>query len=175
MKVVIGNSAWQGMLQASLNQGYAAQEHRIYAIDPGQTTGIAHFGFVAPSRMELLQLDTQEAVAGYEAIKDDIVRLSQPPEVIVCEDYKVYGWKADDHKWASLHTPQLIGAIKVLAYQLNIPIVFQMAIQAKQFVTDPYLERMGWYTPGMKHARDAQRHALYYKMFGKKDKDKASA
>lgn len=158
---------WNRMLTSSYAQGFGKPEVDIYALDPGETTGRCIFDTVA-GVMQLDHLETKQVVQGYEAIRNDILLRPKLPQVIICEDYKIYSWKADDHKWGSLHTPQLIGAIKVLCHQFRIPLVFQMAVQAKGFVTDEIMEKWGVYVPGMKHARDAQRHALYYKLLGSK-------
>jgi hypothetical protein len=179
MALVRGNEFWGRMLKAAEQQGHASTYEHIYSLDPGETTGRCRFliGATASTPLQpayytdLDQLETKNVVQGYEAIRQDILSQVTMPDVIVCEDYRIYSWKSDDHKWAKLHTPQLIGAIKVLAHQLNIPLRFQLAVQAKNFCTDELLEKWGVYVKGQKHARDAQRHALYLKMMGSKPYD----
>lgn len=161
------NQLYQRMLESATKQGHSKEAVQIYALDPGETTGRCRYNS-DDSICDLGQLETKSVIQGYEAIRAELLTLPKLPDVIVCEDYKVYSWKSDDHKWNSLHTPQLIGAITVLAHQLQIPLVFQMAIQAKGFCTDQLLEQWGVYVKGQKHARDAQRHALFYKMLGSK-------
>ena len=87
------------------------------------------------------------------------------PDIIVYENYKVYSWKTENHAWAGLHTPQLIGCIETLARLYDIPTYTQMAQQAKHFCTDTKLKEWGLYNPGMRHAMDAVRHACYYLLF----------
>lgn len=169
-KLAKAGPLWGRMMVSASQQGFVSPESLIYALDPGETTGrcIYHQEDSWGDIVELEQLDTQNVVKGYDAIRAELLSLPKLPQIVVCEGYVVYSYKSDDHKWNTLHTPQLIGAIKVLCHQLNIPIKFQLAVQAKGFVTDEMLENWGVYIPGMKHARDAQRHALYYKMLAQK-------
>jgi hypothetical protein len=86
-------------------------------------------------------------------------------DAVVMEDYKVYSWKTKDHAFAGLHTPRLIGALELVCFDLGIPLYKQMAVQAKGFCTDDKLQAWGLWQEGMRHARDAIRHALYYLLF----------
>jgi hypothetical protein len=74
----------------------------------------------------------------------------------------VYGHMAESHAWQILHTPQLIGAIKVLAHVNNVPISCKLAQLAKSVWNDNVLKLCGLYSPGLKHGRDASRHLLLY-------------
>jgi hypothetical protein len=148
-------------------------DHRIIALDPGETTGWSAYYPLnrGPEHIQLSlrQLETKTVERGVEILDRMLGQAAHEfpnRTLLVCEDYKVYGWKSDDHKWASLHTPQLIGAIRCIAYQRKIPIVTQMAQVAKKFATDENLEQWGVYERGMKHARDAERHLLHAMVFG---------
>ena len=92
------------------------------------------------------------------------------PTRVVCEEYRVYGWRTRQHAWSELHTPQLIGALRAIAAQRGIPVVLQGAGLAKGFVSDAKLRAWGLYRSGMRHAMDAVRHACYYLLFGRKKK-----
>lgn len=151
---------------------------RILALDPGETTGHARWyphvtedvelnGVVIPGtkttgithgRIAVWQRVTKDIGQSYETLAYEL----EDVDHLRAEDYKVYGWKADDHKWGSLHTPQWIGAIRVAAHMTQTELSFCMAQQAKVFWTDEKLKMVGLYEPGMKHARDALRHLLYY-------------
>ncbi|MEB3025863.1 hypothetical protein, partial [Parvimonas sp. M13] len=87
------------------------------------------------------------------------------------EDYKVYAWKAQDHSNASLHTPQWIGAIRAALCLADIPYSFKMAQQPKGWFTDDKLKMFDMYEAGMRHARDAERHMLFYMCFPDKKDD----
>jgi hypothetical protein len=137
-----------------------AFEHRTFiALDPGETTGVAIWDGQL-EHVELFQIETKEVGQAH----DDLlaIMLHFKPDHLRVEEYRVYSWMADSHSWAVLHTPQLIGAIRVLARKCQIPLDFKMAQHAKAMWTDDNLKRVGLYNPGLKHARDAERHLLYY-------------
>lgn len=144
----------------------------LLALDPGETTGYAIF-YCVGWEVRLIkygQLPCTPLEKGIEAIREVIKETQQisSRDVPACdvrvvyEDYKVYAWKANAHSWESLHTPQLIGCIRMACKDNNIPVSTQMAQQPKGFVTDEKLHQWGFYQKGVKHARDAIRHGLYY-------------
>jgi hypothetical protein len=165
------NSTWTRMLDSRCKQDPKVVEARdlvVIGLDPGETTGYAFA--VQDSMMHIGQMATPDTITGYNEVVNLLHRVQDLTAysrdiVIVCEDYKVYAWKADTHKWAGLHTPQLIGAIRVAAYQNNIPIVFQMAVEGKTFATDDQLKLWDLYDPGMRHGRDASRHIARFRFF----------
>lgn len=169
--VVQENSLMHKMLESGHKQGHGNpgiyNKHIIIGIDPGETTGFAVRYPNNGNKISLMQLVTKDPVSGAKIIKAFLPLFTGIDIHVVCEDYKVYGWKADDHKWAGLHTPQLIGAIRYMLDSLGIPVVFQMAQEAKSWSTDEKLKMWGIYEPGMRHARDAQRHIVRYMFFGK--------
>ncbi len=139
---------------------------RLLAIDPGETTGIAEF--IGTDLLKTGQVKTKSV----EEFVTDISILIHvfKPEIVVIEDYRIYSWKADQHKWASLHTPQTIGATKTLCHINHIPLFKQMAQQAKQFCTDKKLKDWKFYQKGKPHSRDAIRHGCYFILFNKYSK-----
>lgn len=136
---------------------------RLLSLDPGETTGWSIYK--GPVLYHGDQLETKDNMF------NNVIELldATDPTHIICEDYKVYAHKLKDHSWASLHTPQLIGAIRMLAYQRNIPVFFQMAQQAKGFCTDDKLKKWGYYKTGLRHGRDSIRHGCYFLLFNKED------
>lgn len=138
------------------------------SLDPGETTGIS---FMNPAGISLIvdQIPTPNLEKGMDVLEQAIVGFSTKwPTIITMEDYKVYGWKADSHKWAGLHTPQLIGAITRLVYKNpHMALITRMAVDAKSFATDEQLKKWGLYNPGLKHGRDAERHLLTTLFYGK--------
>lgn len=170
---VIGTPMIRKMLLSAARQGKTSKrlfdEFVIIGIDPGETTGFAVYKPWEQDdvsfRLHLQQLETKNVVQGYQALEAawPTTRLKV---VVVCEDYKVYGWKANDHKWASLHTPQFIGGIRIFCHLRGIPIFFQMAGEAKGWSTDEKLKLWSLYEPGLKHARDAERHIINFLFFG---------
>jgi hypothetical protein len=134
--------------------------HKLVALDPGNTTGVAIF--IDGKLEEVNQIATHPIKAGIvqleQLLTDDI-------DVVVYEEYKVYSWKTDDHAWADLHTPKLIGCIHTIAHQQDVRIYDQMAQQAKGFCTDELLKRWNYWPTGLKHGRDAIRHGCYFLLF----------
>jgi hypothetical protein len=149
----------------------------LICLDPGETTGMAIFNGLALHHCG--QLDTSRLDLGANAFKS----LLKSPALqalnissdlsnvhVIIEDYKVYGWKTEQHTWAELHTPKLIGAFVALCIAHNLPYSMQMAVQAKQFCTDDKLKAWNLYKPGLRHARDAIRHGIYFALFDKSHK-----
>lgn len=141
---------------------------RILAFDPGETTGMFQLmRSPTPSFTSVsIQLKTPTLDEGYKAVEHQISQFN--PDVVVCEDYRVYGHKVQQHSWAALHTPKFVGIITAVCLSRNIPIIMQMAGQAKGFCTDDKLRFWNMYNTNHRHANDAARHALFYLIFGSK-------
>lgn len=139
---------------------------RLLAIDPGETTGYSVFECTKEDNPKLVtygQLASAPIDQGIDLLTQTIMEVN--PTKIVYEDYRVYSWKTQDHTWAALHTPQLIGVIQTLARQHRLSTYKQMAQHAKQFFTNEKLEEWGYYCRGKRHATDSIRHALLYLVF----------
>lgn len=157
---------------------YQKREYKpkiVLAFDPGETTG-----FACMFNHELIgyeQINTKP-----DSIKDCWDRLSRVydywagkashfdvPYEVSCEDYRIYDWKSDSHKWSGVHTIKVVGLIQLMVAQKckYAPIRMRMASAAKNFVTDAKLEKWGFYdmTKGMRHSRDAVRHAVFHQCF----------
>jgi len=149
----------------------------ILAFDPGETTGFcAMYDYEVK---ELRQIETpindvpkcyRNLAALFMEMEDYRIKMNLPPTESAIEDYKIYDWKSDDHKWSSVHTIKVVGFVQVLAHRHNAPSTMRMAQVAKGFVTDEKLRMWNLYAPttGQKHARDALRHAVYHALFHKK-------
>lgn len=123
-------------------------------------------------------------------VVNDLFIMTTPTHV-VCEDYRIYAHKLERHTFSSVETLRLIGGIdmichvgfswvekaglaggqgvsipksdlKLMEFYEPIPISYQMAVQAKGFVTDEKLKQWGFWKDGMRHSRDAIRHGIYY-------------
>jgi hypothetical protein len=103
------------------------------------------------------------------------------PDVCVVESYRLFGHKSKQQIGSSLETPQLIGYIEMVCFELGIPVVYQDP-STKQRHSDEVLLKVGiiekkggklYYKGELTslHMRDALRHAMYYqrklKMEGK--------
>lgn len=143
-------------------------EGRLLALDPGETTGVA--GFTADAEEAVLTYANQIKTWPLEVGVSQLTKLldSQTPDVVVFESYQVYEWKTSEHSWSQIPTVQVIGAVKTLLIQRDIPYYTQTAQVAKKFVDDEKLEKWGFWHKGMRHARDATRHGCYFLLFGPK-------
>jgi hypothetical protein len=156
-----------------LNKIYAgapdALPKSLLCLDPGETTGWALFengkltrwgqaktviGTTAPGRKK------GPKVMNWSELQD-LFEFTEPTAV-VCEDYKIYAHKLDRHTFSSVETLRLIGGIDMTCAMKELPLAYQMAVQAKGFVTDAKLKRWGFWIEGMRHSRDAIRHGIYY-------------
>lgn len=147
---------------AQVNKHRPDWKGTVVAIDPGETTGVCVFK--GTELVKAGQINTKN-------IPEDAVTLcnwisDQTPNVLVVEDYRVYKWKTDQHAWAGLHTPRLIGMVEYVAFVRGHKLVKQSAQIGKGFCTDDKLKSWGFYLPGKRHAVDAVRHACQFLMFG---------
>lgn len=145
----------------------------LLALDPGETTGFCYLKTSADPAIKEPQLLVGQIKTGdFPGVVDNYMELvmnNWPYSKLIMEDYRIYSWKSDDHKWSSVHTLRVIGAIQALQRWewSHIPIEFHSAQEGKSFVTDTKLNEWGLYdqTKGLKHARDAMRHAIHHAVF----------
>ena len=137
----------------------------LIGIDPGETTGLTCWD---GEQFELCQLETKNIGQAFDNLNEYFGKCAKNSGIIDhirVEEYRIYNWMADQHSWSLLHTPQLIGAIKVLCHIREQEISFKLAHHPKKVFTDEVLKRCGLYAPGLKHGRDALRHTCYLMAF----------
>lgn len=135
---------------------------RLLCLDPGHTTGWCIFenGELTAAGQALTQAEGWKCI---DALFDDT-----QPTMVIFENYRVYAHKLERHSNSEVYTLRLVGVIEYLCdIKLGIPRYNQMAHQAKGFVTDDKLKAWGLYKSGLKHARDAIRHGIYFLLFDK--------
>jgi hypothetical protein len=146
----------------------------VLTLDPGETTGWAvwtHCRLVACG---------QEYTGSDPALMAEFVRGMDeafgPLELIVFEEYRIRGNKARQHIGSEVVTIQHIGAIKVVASDLEIKLWQQSASEAKAFATDDKLKEWDLWQPNERHANDAIRHGCRYHLFvaGRKQRGQPS-
>jgi len=172
--------SFQNIAAAVLKEKIKELPKSILTFDPGETTGWSSWAKEIdakepPKLVKWGQLNTKtlrNAIELEESVKNLLMGSNDTsrPNVVVIEDYRIYEWKTDEHAWSSVHTIQLIGLIKTYCIQNNIPYVMQSAQIAKQFATDEKLKDWDFWQPGMRHARDAIRHGIYYILFNSQKK-----
>jgi hypothetical protein len=153
---------------ANKQKGIEPFEGILLALDPGETTGVACYSCTKEEAVlvHASQIKTWPLEKGVLTFQELVKQLS--PAKVVFESYQVYEWKTDDHTWSQIPTVQVIGMIQTILIQHNIPYTTQTAQVAKGFCDDAKLKSWGYYQPGLRHARDAIRHATYYLLFGPK-------
>lgn len=141
-------------------------EGTLLALDPGETTGATCFTCSKEDAVCCYggQIKTWPLEEGIVAFSELLKNLN--PTQVVFESYQVYEWKTKDHTWSDIPTVQIIGMIKTLLILNRIPFSTQTAQVAKGFCDDAKLKEWGYWLPGIRHARDAIRHACYYLLFG---------
>lgn len=142
----------------------------VLALDPGETTGWAVFERNDGDKIALVACG-QASTWPMENCVAELTKLldTYTPNIVVHELYAVYEWKAQDHSWSQVPTLRIIGCLETLCVQKKYSIVSQTAQVAKNFCTDEKLKTWGVYQVGLKHARDAIRHGIYFLLFGHKD------
>jgi len=154
------------MLRVNAKHGKEPFLGSVLALDPGETTGWALFGD------GMLKACGQMEASGARGFIDIAVFIEKmQPEVVVCEAYKVYSWKRDQHVWSELYTVRLIGAIELTCAKMGIPLHLQMAQTGKSFCSDVKLKNWGYWKRGERHARDAIRHGCHWLLFEKERSD----
>lgn len=99
------------------------------------------------------------------------------PDVVVIESYKLFGHKSKQQIGSILETPQMIGYLEMVCWELNIPVIYQDP-STKLRHTDEILTKLEILTKhGNKHyykgestnlhMRDALRHNIYFVKYGK--------
>jgi hypothetical protein len=147
---------------------------RLFALDPGETTGWAYIGVSGNTlAWQCGQRKTWPEATAVNAFNH--LFNTYLPTFLVFESYHIYDWKSDEHKWSAVHTVQVIGSIWTYCRQMNIPYHQQSAQNAKGFWTDDKLKQFGVYDKGLRHGRDAMRHALHYLCFGNKEQGATTA
>lgn len=167
----LANQKFWAMINNCHQQGRGSPhmlERTLIGIDPGETTGLSwrdprEDGF----RVHMTQINTQDRSIGIKSLFERIDQIPLILPLFICEDYRVYAAKTEQHAWAGLHTAKLIGRIEQVADQKGIPCVYPMAAEAKSWADDDKLKLWDIYEPGMKHGRDAERHIVTRAFFGK--------
>ncbi len=132
---------------------------RILAIDPGDK----HVGWAYAPRGFLLgvaAVQTGEWRPG-EAVNAVVHMMTKDMVAeLVVEEFVLYEDKAREQSWSKLQTPQLIGALKVIAYFFRIPVVEQPAYIKKP--TRAQMRGRGIrVSRGSIHAKDAELHLVH--------------
>jgi hypothetical protein len=133
------------------------------ALDPGGTTGVCLIE--DKSKQWEIKVDEFGPKPHHHMLWHHLTVWK--PEVLICESFE--GNMANEAvRFQSL---EYIGVVKayVQARFTICELVWQSGSTCKQFWDDKRLRQYNMYWRGLKHARDATRHYLYYQTFTRKD------
>jgi hypothetical protein len=130
------------------------------SLDPGGTTGVCLVRQEQdPWAMQVLQLGPED----HHKRLFKLLTLWKP-EIIICE-----GWDNRDNMAAQPTPLEYIGIVKLYDQTSSCQVVFQSAYEGKVFWSDDKLRKYDVWAKGLRHARDACRHYLYWRTFTLKD------
>lgn len=144
-----------------------AFEGRLLTLDPGQTTGWSLWDCIPGNddiRIAHGQLPSWPIGLAVNGFGEMLQKYA--PTFCVYESYHIYDWKLETHSFSDVPTLRIIGSFETQLIQRGIPYTYQSAQVAKGFVDDARLKDFGYWEAGMKHSRDAHRHAIYFLCFG---------
>ena len=150
-------------------RGKARIPQCLLVLDPGKTTGWSVFMDGKLAETGVIE-DCYDEKNIHVSEYTKLITMFEP-DFILYEDYRIYGDKLNQHHFSEVMTLRLIGAIETIAQTCSIPTHKQMAVTAKNYVTDSKLKLWGFYEGVNRHARDAIRHACYFLLFFKKGED----
>lgn len=132
----------------------------IIGVDPGQTTGIFCLYVIGREIREPTAIQFRGVLSGPERIVESFSD-GAPDVLIACESF-VVGPRAGKSRSAGAGKAarDIIGALKSIE---GVPFIEHPAVSVKRWATDKRLAAAGLMasTTGMRHARDAARHALF--------------
>lgn len=130
------------------------------ALDPGGTTGVC----LVQSGNNPWNITVFHLEGEHHRILLRFL-LATKPEFIICESFENQG-----NLGALLKPCEYIGIVKLYAQDtIGVKGVWQSASTGKGFFSDDRLKQIGLYADGLKHARDATKHYLYWRCFTQKD------
>lgn len=147
---------------------------RVVALDPGGTTGWASYSAekLENPLTEEFEYVNEDFRCGQIEIKDHHHQLygflgfNHTNEFyIVCERFE---YRNTSRAGLVLDSREYIGVVKLFVQERNyhsdnaVTLSFQNASEAKGFVRDSHIKKLGLWSPGNPHAMDATRHLLYW-------------
>lgn len=135
-------------------------DYGVIGIDPGGTTGlftvtVNENGYATtPAQIG----PTEHHLELYNIIENTSAQFDDT--YIVCESFL---YRNDSRPGLVLISREYIGVAKLACERFRgCHYVEQSPAQAKGFVDNNRLKKLGFYTPNMRHAMDAARHATYF-------------
>jgi hypothetical protein len=139
----------------------AVNKHRIVALDPGGTTGIAQAIIEDYVVTKILGGEQRYMASGLYAMLEAF-----DPDYIVCETFE---FRNASRAGLDLTSAKLIGVCELYAEHHGVHLKMQEpSVQGpRAFWTDAKLKAAGLYLPGKQHSRSAMKHLMYFLTFKK--------
>ena len=139
--------------------------HRIFAIDPGVTTGYCFASFGENGRLVLTPGENRFSLDAFYIMLESICKVQDDNVHIIYEDFQYRNYA---RMGLDLTPVKVIGIIELMQerYEPFVTFTKQSAATGKAFYSDDRLKTLGIYPKGVKHGRDAMRHLLQWLNFG---------
>lgn len=124
---------------------------RILTVDPGKATGWAILEFGSAYFGE-------ERFEEFPEWAEEFLRSREAGYLVVAERFVISQGTMTKARTEINWSIELIGVLRYLTRKYGHYLELQGAGDAKRFGSDKLLRRLGWWTPGSDHARDAARH-----------------
>lgn len=147
---------------------------RWLAIDPGEDTGLSIWegeSLVSAHTIKLwrvadlldhLVCNDVPVAEENEDIHEAWVDGRGEIERVVCEDFRIYPWKAKDLAWDQVRTARLIGALTFLCHKHDVEFILQPAKIKERAVAGGAEELFSTPLHENRHANDSIMHGSYY-------------
>lgn len=135
---------------------------KLLALDPGGTTGFAVYkliGGVGRSYFEKEKIGIRDTKEN----RDELVELllTTNPDILVCENFRLYPWKSNAQAWSQLIESRIIGMCELYAKMNDISLVMQTTDNRDIGYKWGAITRVPKSNPA-NHAYDAEAHAAFY-------------
>lgn len=170
------------MTKNSSSASFPAEPDIIIGVDPGGTTGLAWWirktGMIETKQIPNCDDDFQLLTVIHLAssIAGLAVPYVRPNQVhVVCEKFE-FRLDERDRTKIDYTAAEVIGALRLWQLERDaVKLVMQGATKAKGFWMDDKLKSLGVWVPGARHAMDALRHLLAYRLFDLQHKELLSS
>jgi hypothetical protein len=149
----------------------------VLALDPGGTTGWAYFRaetLYNPEQERREYINSKwlvgqlESPEHHDELNNFLGQCHTTDYRIICERFE---YRNQSRAGLDLSSREYIGVTKRFCQARQVPLMMQTAAQAKGFVKDAHIKKLGLWSPGKKHAMDALRHLLFYLTNSYEDRD----
>lgn len=130
-------------------------ETPILTVDPGKKTGWGVYYGLGTAAFAHSEFEAFHEMA-WTWFDNCVARDLQP--LVVCERYVITANTVKKSRGDTNWSIETIGVLRFLCKKYRFQFELQGASEAKRFGTDALIRKLGWWTKGSDHARDAARH-----------------